>query len=179
MHAVHPPEFPAGPNPGPFDNHVTLAAIRPSVEALSAIPRRLREVVAGLGAAQLDTKYRNWTVRQIAYHLADAHMHVYIRWKLALTEDVPTIKPWSESAWADLEHAKAGPMEAALLLNDAVHTAWVDLIRSLSLRDMMREFFHPEINQRVRLVDMLRTYAWHGEHHLRQIEWLRSTRGWE
>jgi uncharacterized damage-inducible protein DinB len=173
-----PPEFPAGPNPGPFGASFTQAEIAPCLATLTEAPARLREAVRGLTPAQLDTRYKNWTVRQIAHHLADSHANIYIRWKLALTEDVPTIKPYNESAWSELAASKTGDIAGPLAMFDGVHQCWVGLIRSVSLEDLRRQFFHPEQNKRVRLADTVRLYAWHVDHHIGQIGWMRKAHGW-
>jgi len=157
---------------------VTLADIAPSVATLTESGSRLREAVRGLTGAHLDTRYKNWTVRQIAYHLGDSHMNVYIRWMVALTEDVPTIKPYSEGAWSEVAASRTGDIETALALVDAVHARWMGVVGTCSMEQMHREFFHPEMNERVRLVDTLRVYAWHVEHHIGQILWMRRAHGW-
>lgn len=173
-----PPQFPAGPNPGPYGEKVTLADIGPDVERLASAPSRLRDAVSGLTPAQLDTKYKNWTVRQITHHLGDSHANIYIRWKLALTEDVPTIKPYNETAWSELAPSKTGDIASALTLFDGVHQCWLGLIRSMTIEDLQRQFFHPEQNKRVRLADTVRLYAWHVDHHVGQILWMRTAHGW-
>jgi len=176
---ANPPQHPAGPNPGAFGDTFTQAEINQCIEKLASAPTRLREAVAGLSKAQLDTKYKNWNVRQIALHLADSHANAYIRWKLALTEDVPTIKPYNEGAWSDLGASRSADITGAVTFFDGVQQCWVELIRSVSLDDLRtKQFFHPEQNKRIRLADTARIYAYHTDHHIGQILWLRKNHGW-
>jgi len=174
----NPPLHPAGPNPGAFGETFTQAEINQCIEKLASAPKRLRDAVAGLTKAQLDTKYKNWTVRQIAVHLADSHANAYIRWKLALTEDVPTIKPYNEGAWSDLPGSRTADIAHALAFFEGVQGCWVDLLRTLSLDDLRKQFFHPEQNKKIRLADTARIYAYHTDHHIGQILWLRSAHTW-
>ncbi len=148
------------------------------IAVLSAAPGKLREAVAGLTEGQLDTRYRNWTVRQIVHHLADSHVNSYVRFKLALTEDRPTIKPYDEGRWAALEDARTGDVRAPLALLEALHARWVQLMRSMTAEQFARTFFHPESGQTVSLSAALASYAWHCRHHTGQITWLRQQHGW-
>jgi hypothetical protein len=145
---------------------------------LEAAPAALRAAVAGLSAGQLDTRYRNWTVRQIVHHLADSHVNSYVRFKWALTEECPTIKSYDEGRWADLEDARAGDVAAPLALLEGLHARWVQLLRSLTEGQFARSFLHPETGQTVSLNAALCYYAWHCRHHTAQITWLRERRGW-
>ena len=142
-------------------------------------PKRLRAAVEGLSADQLDTPYRpeGWTVRQVVHHMADAHLNWYVRTKLALTEDKPTIKPYSEARWADLHDAIRGSIEPSLLLLECLHERWVLLFGSLSPVDWFREFIHPERGV-LTLDATLPMHAWHGRHHTAQIIELRKRMGW-
>jgi hypothetical protein len=133
--------------------------------------------VGELTSPQLDTLYKNWTIRQIAHHLADSHINAFTRFKLALTEDVPTIKPYNETLWSELADAKSGPVEPSLAILDGIHARWSGLIDQLSSADFKREFHHPELGRQVSLAEALAMYAWHCEHHLAQIDWLREQRG--
>ncbi len=148
------------------------------IAALAAAPAALRRLVGGLTAPQLDTKYRNWTARQIVHHLADSHANAYIRFKLALTEDHPTIKPYDEGRWAALPDALAGDTAAPLALLDGLHARWVQLLDTLDPESFARTFFHPEAGCSVRLDDALGQYAWHARHHTAQIAWLCEQHGW-
>lgn len=141
-------------------------------------PARLRAAVAGLSEKQLDTPYRDggWTVRQVAHHVPDSHMNAYIRFKLALTEDEPTIKPYMEDRWAKLRDSQAPP-EVSLVLLDCIHQRWVTILRSLSDDDWKRTFHHPELGV-MSLEKTLAMYSWHGQHHVAHITTLRERMGW-
>ncbi len=142
-------------------------------------PTRLRAAVAGLSREQLDTPYRDggWTVQQVVHHLADSHMNAYTRFKLALTEDEPTIKPYNETRWAELSDSRTTPAETSLALMDALHERWVNLLRGMSPADFSRKMKHPERGP-MSLDDTLALYAWHGRHHVAHITGLRGRSGW-
>jgi hypothetical protein len=148
------------------------------IAVIEAAPAALRDAVAGLSEAHLDTRYRNWTIRQIVHHVADSHINSYVRFKWALTEDVPTIKPYDEGRWAVLEDARTGDVRLPLAFLEALHARWVQLLRSMTEAEFGRCFFHPETGQTVSLRAALASYAWHGRHHTAQIRWLRDQRGW-
>jgi len=142
-------------------------------------PGRLRAAAAGLTDAQLDTPYRpgGWTVRQVVHHVPDSHMNSYVRFRLALTEQGPTIKPYDESRWAELTDARTAPIEISLALLEWLHARWVLLLRGLTPGDFAREFRHPELGE-VSLDKNLALYAWHGRHHAAHITSLRERMGW-
>jgi len=142
-------------------------------------PRRLRAAVKGLSNQQLDTPYRpdGWTVRQVAHHIPDSHLNAYVRFKLALTEEEPTIKPYEEDRWARLADTQATPVEVSLQLLDSLHDRWVRLLRSLQPGDWKRSFRHPALGL-VSLERNLALYAWHGRHHVAHITALRERSGW-
>jgi hypothetical protein len=142
-------------------------------------PSRLRAAVSGLSDQQLDTPYRpeGWTVRQVAHHVPDSHLNAYIRFKLALTEEEPTIKPYEEDRWARLADTQATPVEVSLVMLDSLHDRWVRLLRSLQPEDWKRTFRHPELGL-VSLEKNLALYAWHGRHHVAHITSLRERNGW-
>jgi hypothetical protein len=148
------------------------------MEIVAEAPAALRKAVAGLSEEQLNTKYRNWTVRQIVHHLADSHVNSYIRFKWALTEETPTIKAYDEGRWAALDDSRSGDIQPALALYEAVHGRWVQLMRSMSEEQFARSFHHPESGEMVSLNVALCIYAWHGRHHTAQINWVREQRGW-
>jgi len=169
-----PPQFPAGPfQPEEKYDERRRAELIAEIEAA---PVRLRAAIAGLSHEQLDTPYKNWTIRQIVHHLADSHVHSYIRFKWALTEDVPTIKAYDEGRWAVLDDARQGDVDAPLALLEGLHRRWVQLLRSMTPEQFARCFFHPESKQHVTLWTALGSYAWHGRHHTVQIIWLRENR---
>ena len=130
--------------------------------------------MAGLSEQQLDTPYRpgGWTARQVVHHLADSHMNSCVRFRLALTEDSPTIKPYDEVSWASLPDASTMPVEPSLILLEGLHSRWVRLLESMSETDFLREFHHPESGV-VRLEQNLAHYAWHGKHHVAHINSVR------
>lgn len=127
------------------------ATRRSLIDTLDQAPRQLRAAVAGLDADQLDTKYRNWTIRQIVHHLADSHIHSYIRFKWALTEDHPTIRAYEESDWAVLPDAIVGDIAPALALMDGIHAKWVQLLGTMTADQFERTFHHPQSGETVRL----------------------------
>lgn len=148
------------------------------IEEVANAPAALRRAVAGLSAKQLETRYRNWTIRQIVHHIADSHLNAYIRFKLALTEDNPTIKPYNEGLWVTLADDKTGEIQPTLDLLDALHERWVTLLQSMTSEHYARAYIHPEYGKRVTLSEALSDYAWHGRHHTGQILWLRQQHSW-
>jgi hypothetical protein len=150
------------------------------IARIAAAPAKLRAAVAGLTDPQLDTRYRpeGWTVRQVVHHVPDSHLNAYTRFRLALTETVPTIKPYEEARWAELPDAKAGPVEISLGLLDALHVRWVLLLRQLKTQDWERTYNHPEHRREWTLDEVLAMYAWHGEHHVAHVTKLRQRQGW-
>lgn len=142
-------------------------------------PEHLRSALAGLSDAQLDTPYREggWTVRQVVHHLFDSHANAYIRFKLALTEEEPTIKPYMEALWAELPEARTAPVEISLSLFDYLHQRWVLMMRAMGPSDWERRFRHPERGV-MTLESTLALYAWHGRHHVAHITELRKRNGW-
>lgn len=167
---------------GPFvyDGAMTDARRADCVARIAAAPARLRTAVANLGEAQLDTPYRpgGWTVRQVVHHLPDSHLNAYTRFRLALTEDTPTIKPYEEARWAELPDARTAPVEISIALLEALHGRWVLLLRGLGAAEGGRELRHPEHGRLMSLNELLAMYAWHGEHHTAQVTGLRDRMGW-
>jgi len=149
------------------------------IAAIAALPSALRAAVVGLVDAQLDTEYRpgGWTVRQLVHHVADSHMNAYVRVRLALTEDWPTVKPYAESRWAELADARTLPVEASLSLLEPLHRRWVALLESLSDADWQRGYVHPEMGREA-LGRVIAMYAWHGRHHTAHVTALRQRMGW-
>jgi len=150
-----------------------------AIDVIAAAPQKMRDAVAGLSDVQLDTPYRDggWTVRQVVHHVPDSHMNSYIRFKFALTEHEPTIKPYDENIWANLLDAKTAPIEPSLALLDGLHSRWVLFLRSLTEKDVSRKFIHPELGTVV--VDQyISLYAWHSKHHVAHITSLRERIGW-
>ncbi|MDQ2974268.1 MAG: putative metal-dependent hydrolase [Acidobacteriota bacterium] len=149
------------------------------IDQIAATPERMRTAVQGLSEEQLNTPYRpeGWTVRQVVHHVPESHLNSYIRFKLAITEDEPTIKPYFEDRWAKLDDANTAPVELSLNLLDALHERWVWFLRSLNDEDFQRTFRHPELGT-VSLDKNVALYAWHGRHHVAHITSLRERRGW-
>ncbi|HYL76863.1 MAG TPA: putative metal-dependent hydrolase [Bryobacteraceae bacterium] len=150
------------------------------VAEIAEAPFRLREVVKGLGDAELDTPYRpgGWTVRQVVHHVPDSHINSYIRFRWALTEEEPTIKAYHEDRWAELPDARTAPVEVSLKLLESLHSRWVGLLRSLTDEDWKRTFRHPSLGL-LRLEQNAALYAWHGRHHVAHIAALRERMGWK
>jgi uncharacterized damage-inducible protein DinB len=142
-------------------------------------PAKLRAAVAGLSEKQLDTPYRpeGWTVRQVVHHVPDSHLNSYVRFKLALTEDEPTIKTYAEDRWAELADTKATPIEVSLTMLDSLHDRWMRLLRSLTAEEWKRTFRHPDLGP-MTLEKTLALYAWHGRHHVAHITELRKRMVW-
>jgi len=150
------------------------------IAAIAKAPGALRAAVAGLSRDQLETRYRpgGWTVKQVVHHVPDSHLNAYTRFKLALTEHEPTIKPYDEAAWAELSDSREVPIEVSLALLDALHLRWVALLRSMGTADFNRTLRHPEHGRVLTLKQMLGLYAWHSRHHVAHITSLRKREGW-
>ncbi len=140
------------------------------IAVLEATPSRLRSLVSGLTDAQLDTPYRpgGWTVRQVVHHVPDSHMNAYVRMKLAVTEDRPSVKTYEEGLWAELPEAKAAPVAMSLDLLDALHRRWVAFLRALPEQEFQKAFTHPEWGV-VSVGEAIGMYAWHCRHHAEHV----------
>jgi uncharacterized damage-inducible protein DinB len=162
-----------------YDGPLSTAQKDEALNNIAQTPAKLRAAVKGLSDAQLDTPYRpgGWTVRQVVHHVPDSHLNSYIRCKLALTEDAPTIKTYAEDRWAELADTKATPIDTSLTLLDSLHDRWVRLLRSLGPEDWKRTFRHPELGP-MTLEKNLALYSWHGRHHVAHITSLREREGW-
>ena|ERR1700678_2834548 len=149
------------------------------IDAIAKLPPRMRAAVRDLRPEQLDIPYRpdGWTVREVVHHVPDSHMNAYVRFKLALTEEQPPIKPYREAEWAKLPDTPATPVEVSLQLLDSLHTRWVELLRGMRPSDFERTLYHPEQGV-VTLDRMLALYAWHSAHHVAHITSLRERMGW-
>jgi len=150
------------------------------IRSIETLPRRLRAVVAAFTPERWQTPYRpgGWTVHQLVHHIPDSHLNAYTRFKLALTEDEPTIKPYDQAAWAQLADTAACEPEISLTLLDALHRRWGALLRSLGDDDFARTLRHPEHGHVYTLDQLLAMYGWHSEHHLAHIERLSEREGW-
>jgi len=162
-----------------YEGELTEEGRRRAIDAIAEAPARLRAAVEGLAPQQLDTPYRpgGWTVRQLVHHLPDSHLNAYTRFKLALTEEEPTIKPYDEAQWANLADAQSAPPDISLALLEALHQRWVLLLKSLQPADFGRTLRHPERGV-MTLDELLSLYAWHGRHHVAHITSLRERMGW-
>ena len=149
------------------------------IQRIADTPSEVKTAVQGLTENQLDTPYREggWTVRQVVHHLPDSHINSYVRFRLALTEDEPTIKPYNERLWAELFDARTAPVALSLQLLESLHERWVMLLRSLKPSDFSRTFRHPEHGAR-NLDWLLQLYAWHVRHHVAHITSLREKMKW-
>ena len=167
---------------GPFvlPDAVSDAEREEMLGQVAAAPALLRSAVEGLSDAQLDTPYRpgGWTVRQVVHHVPDSHVGAYTRFKLALTEPVPVIKPYLEARWAELPDTAGTPVETSLRLLELLHQRWLVLLCAMDGPVWARGYFHPERGRVLRLDQTLALYAWHGRHHTAHVTRLRERRGW-
>ena len=152
----------------------------PAIDAIAQLPAHMSAAVDGFTEAQLDTPYRpgGWTVRQVVHHVADSHMNAFVRLKMALTEDTPTIKPYDQDAWAASSYSRTAPIETSLDLLAALHARWIVVLRSLSTEQWQRRYYHPEDQRDCALSDLLQVYAWHSRHHYAHIAGARERNGW-
>lgn len=158
---------------------LTPAERATKIDAIRSTPARLRAAVKGLSDAQLDTPYREggWTARQVVHHVVDSHVNAYVRFKLALTEENPTIKPYQEKLWAELPDARTQPVEPSLAILEALHARWVGLLETLAPEQWRRTLHHPESGD-MTIDSLLEVYSWHGPHHEAHITGLRARKGW-
>lgn len=171
------PRFPVGKFAPP--ESVTPADRERFLREIEETPERMRAAVSGLTEAQLETPYRDggWTVRQVVHHVPDSHLNSYMRFRLALTEDEPTIRTYHEDRWAELPDARTAPVEVSLSLLESLHRRWALLLRSLTPEQWTLQFRHPELGV-LRLDRNLALYAWHGRHHVAHVTALRDLKGW-
>jgi uncharacterized damage-inducible protein DinB len=169
--------FPIGRFAHPSTSNPQLRAVQ--LQTLRQLPAHLREAVTGLRDDQLNTPYRDggWTLRQVVHHIADSHANALIRFKLALTEDWPTIKAYDEAAWAELADSRTQPVEVSLQWIESLHARWVALIESMRETDFEKGYHHPALG-RQSLALALALYAWHSRHHTAHITALRARMGW-
>ncbi len=162
-----------------FPESVDPAELEGMIQSIEETPARLREAIDGLSPSQLDTPYRpeGWTLRQVVHHVPDSHLNAYVRCKLAVTEDNPTIKPFEESDWAELADAKQAEVDDSLALLEALHRRWVSFLRALGPDELKRIFQHPEMGS-IRVDQNIALYAWHGRHHVGHITATRAREGW-
>ncbi|HYC40054.1 MAG TPA: putative metal-dependent hydrolase [Chitinophagaceae bacterium] len=172
------PRYPIGKyEPKPF----SIAQKVEWLADLKFLPLQLEHAVLNLDEAQLHTAYREggWTVHQLVHHVADSHINAYCRFKLALTEENPTVKPYEEKLWADLNDVQKLPVNISLTLLHALHARWHEALKYISDNDWNnRTIYHPEQKKTIRLWTLLGMYAWHGRHHVAHISFLRERMGW-
>jgi len=162
-----------------FEGNMTEQQKARCLDDIEQTPARLRAAVSGLNDQQLDTPYRDagWTVRQVVHHVPDSHMNSYVRFKLALTEDEPTIRPYMENLWAELPEAKSAPIELSLTLLESLHQRWMLALRGIKPEEWKRNLRHPEMGL-LSFEKTLALYAWHGRHHVAHVTSLRERMGW-
>ncbi len=159
---------------------ITEQDLQSYISEIEKFPGELKALVAGLTEDQLNTRYREngWTVKQVIHHIADSHMNALIRFKLALTEDMPTVRPYFEDRWAELRDYSDTPPEVSLTLIDALHRRWAVLLRSMSKKDFEKIYFHPEHGEEFSLAESAGIYSWHGKHHYAHINELKNRMKW-
>jgi len=159
----------------------TVAYKNDCIARIEALPKKLKRAVRGMTANQLRTKYRpgGWTVRQLLNHIPDSHLNAYIRFKWTLTEKTPTIKAYKEKIWVTTPEVKSYDIDLTFKFLEVHHARWVELLRSMPMKDFNKSFIHPETGKKNSLSKWLGVYAWHGEHHLAQITELKKRKGWK
>lgn len=164
---------------GPFSFDITVSAEDRAryIEEIAALPREMAATLEGLADSDRARRYRpgGWTIQELVHHVADSHLNGYARWKFALTEDAPTIKPYDEERWARLADVHATPLETSLTLLTVLHERWVALVRSLAPTDFARTYVHPQHGRGMSLDLSLANYAWHGRHHTAHIRVARES----
>lgn len=172
-------KYPVGQykKPNTFTKEILSAAI----SVIEDFPKKIKQETENLSDEQLDTPYRpeGWTVRQVVHHCADSHMNAFIRLKLALSEDTPTIKPYTEGLWAEMDDTKHFPIYSSFQIIEGVHARWATLLKNMSDIDYNRSFIHPEKGRELSLNESTDMYAWHCNHHLAHITALKNRKGWK
>jgi uncharacterized damage-inducible protein DinB len=170
--------FPVGAYVKP--DHISTGQLQAFLQTITEFPAKLEAEVVHLSDAQLDTPYRpgGWTVRQVVHHCADSHINSFTRFKLTLTEDLPTIKPYREELWAELPDSKNLPLHSSLQILKYVHERWVVVLNAMNAEQWKRGFIHPEKGRRIDLDEAAALYAWHCDHHLAHITSLKKRMGW-
>ena len=176
---LDPLRYPIGKFQPP--EHISRKQLTEWIQELEILPSRYQDLVAQLEEEQLETPYREggWTVRQVVHHVADSHHNSYVRFKWALTEESPVIKPYDEKGWAALFDSQTSPVQFSLDHLRVVHTKLVFLLRGLTSEQLKREFIHPEGQVRTSLEENIGRYVWHGKHHYAHIENLLIRKGWK
>ena len=171
------PRYPIGKyEPQPFSENLRNEWLND----IKYLPQLLESVVEDLDEAQLQTPYREggWTVHELVHHIADSHINALCRFKLALTEERPTIKPYEESEWVKLDDVKHLPINISITLLHALHARWYEAVRNLSMEQLNRSVIHPESKKEMTVWFLLGMYSWHGRHHVAHITTLKDEKGW-
>lgn len=163
-----------------FPEQISAEEISSMLKTIEELPAKLRNAVSNMNDDQLNTPYREggWTLKQVVHHLFDSHANSYMRMKFAMTEDNPTIKPYFEDRWAELEDGKSAPVELGLELLELLHKRWIIFLRSMSEKDLKRTFVHPDNKRSQTIAQTIALYAWHSRHHLAHITELKKRMGW-
>lgn len=158
---------------------ISTKQINDWINEIELFPDRIKKITNELSANELNWQYRKngWTIKQIVHHCADSFMNSFIRFKLAVTEDTPTIKPYFEDRWAELPDTLEADISESIKLLEGLHKRWVNLLRSLTGKELKKEFIHPEYNKRISVEENIRIYAWHANHHLAHIKLALNTKG--
>jgi hypothetical protein len=172
------PRYPIGPFH--WAGSLSTSERQRMIDTIADTPHRLKAAVDKLTEVQLDTPYRagGWTVRQVVHHMPDSHLNAYTRFKLAITEDAPLVKPYDEAAWATLADSRVTPVNTSLCLLTCLHERWVNLLRAMTEADFQRQYRHPDLAEPRSLEFLLAIYAWHGPHHVAHITELKKQMGW-
>ncbi|KQR71902.1 YfiT family bacillithiol transferase [Pedobacter sp. Leaf176] len=141
------------------------------ISEIETLPAEIKKATENLSDLQLNQTYRpeGWSLKQVIHHIPDSHLNAYIRFKQAMTEDIPIIRPYYEERWAETEEAKNGNIEMSISLLTGLHQRWVAFLKTLKIEDYQRKYIHPAQDQELTLANMLGMYAWHGKHHLAHI----------
>jgi hypothetical protein len=154
--------------------------VKSNIQVISALPSKLINLTNGWDEPKVNTPYRpdGWTVRQLIHHIADSHMNAYMRIRLTLTEDHPTIKPYKQDLWAELPDAKTASIDMSLQLIRYIHLRLVVLLNTLTPQELSRTYHHPEMNREYRIDEVIALYAWHSEHHYQHLFQLAKRNNW-
>ncbi len=166
---------------GAFEEDVfSVKVTEQALAGIKFLPQAVEAAIVNLDEAQLHTPYRDggWTVHQVVHHIADSHLHAYIRCKHALTEENPSIKPYREAAWAELRDVKVLPVNISITLLYALHGRWYEALKDITEAQWQRTVYHPEQKRELSIAYLLQWYAWHGRHHVAQINYLRDKMRW-
>lgn len=162
-----------------FPKEISTAMMQEWIDNIASFPNQIKTAIEGLNEAELNWIYRpdGWTIKQVIHHCADSHMNAFIRFKLALTEEIPTIKPYLEASWAQLADTTEVEVDHSVRLLEALHYRWAVLLKSMTEEDFQRKFHHPELKRDLRLQSNLCLYSWHCQHHLAHVKQAKAHKG--